>query len=196
MTKDTTIVIGKQLFPIVTQAINVIITDKTTLTLATELLSKLNQFNDKITEEKERVTKPLNEALKAERSRWKPLESQYTQAIDHLRTQMSEYQTAEVKRQREEEAKIASRIAPGKGKLSLETATKKLEAVEKPDKEVATEAGLVQFREVKRFEVVDMKVLPIEYHLPDEKMIQALMKDGKELPGVRYFTEQVPVNYR
>ena len=65
-TKDLTI-IQKSLSPLAAEAKTLKIKDLGSLKMATEILSKLNKLNDRIREEKERVTKPLNEALKAER---------------------------------------------------------------------------------------------------------------------------------
>lgn len=163
---------------------------------ATTFLSTLNKFNDKITSEKEKVTKPLNQALKAERERWKPLETKLEVAIALVRRGLTDYQTKAVAAQRVAEKKIVDRVGEGKGKITPETAIRKLDEVATPDQTVATEAGAVQFRAVKKFEVMDLTMLPIEYHLADETKIREAMKQGNELPGVRYYEEQVPYNTR
>ncbi len=163
---------------------------------AVVILSKLNQFNDQIKEEKEKVTKPLNEALKAERGRWKPLEAMYEDAIEGLRGKMSAYQTAVEKERREKEMAIASRIKEGRGNLSLETAVKKIDSLEKVEKEVATDAGLVQFREVQKLKIMDEMLIPREYLVIDEKRVLEALKAGREVAGAVVETVQVPVNYR
>lgn len=163
---------------------------------AVSILSQMNQYADSVKEKKELLTKPLNEALKAARDMFKPIEETYDDAIQSLRSKMSAYQTEQVRIQKEEETKIANRIGEGKGKLKIEKAMKKMESVVVPSKEVASTQGLVQFREVKKFEVVDIKALPLEYLMPNEALIQKAMKEGKELKGVRYFIDLVPVNYR
>jgi hypothetical protein len=78
----------------------------------------------------------------------------------------------------------------------METAMEKMDAVEAPDARVATEAGSLRFQTKKEFEVMDMSALPLEYHLADEIEIRKAMKNGIELPGVRYFTIEVPYNTR
>lgn len=162
---------------------------------ATILLSNLNQYGDSVQEKKDKLTKPINESLKNIRDMFKPVEI-YKGMIETLRGKMSKYQTDETNRMRDEEAKIAARVGEGKGKLKIETAVKKMNEIEKVDKEVATDAGLVQFREVKKFRVPDISKLAIEYHMVDEKKIAEAMKNGIELIGVEYYTEQIPVNYR
>jgi len=160
------------------------------------ILSNINKYADSVKEKKETLTKPINTALKNIRAMFKPLEETYEGAVEMLRSKMSKYQTAEVARVRAEEAKIAELVGEGKGHLKISTAVKKIEELKTPEKEVATDAGLVQFREVKKFEIMDMVLLPIEYHTVNESLVTKAMKEGKELPGVRYYTEQVPVNYR
>ena len=166
------------------------------LKVAVTLLSQLNKYADSVKEKKDLLTKPLNTALRAARAMFAPVEETYEGAIEILRLKMTKYQTEQVKIKQEAEQKIASRVKEGKGNLTLDTAVKKMAEIKQVEKEVATDVGLVQFREVKRFEVVNMGLLPIEYHLADEVAIAKLMKEGQEVAGVRYYTEQVPVNYR
>ncbi len=163
---------------------------------ASELLSRLNQFNDKIAEEREKVTKPLNEALKAERMRWKPIETPNAEAIAIVREKMSVYQTAEIKRQREEEARIAARVGEGKGKIKIETAVKKLDDVEKPDDQVKTDSGLTAFREDKVLRMIDASLIPREYLVVDEKKVLEALKAGIKVPGAEVEIKMVPINYR
>ena len=45
-------------------------------------------------------------------------------------------------------------------------------------------------------ELENITLLPIEYHLPDMVAVRKVMKEGKKLPGIRYWTEQRPRNTR
>lgn len=193
MTNDLTI-IEKEISPIAVQAINLAIIDDPSLKLGVELLSKLNQYNDKITEEKERVTKPLNEALKVERSRWKPLETVYNDAIGAIRAKMTTYQTNLLKVQQQDTEKVIAKVESGY--IKPETAVKKLEALPQVEKEHATEAGLVQFREKKQLLITDQLVIPRQYLIPDEDKILKALKEGTVIAGCELETIQVPVNYR
>lgn len=188
--------IEKQIAPIIDKAFEITIKSADDMKGASETLSQLNQFNDKITEEKEKVTKPLLEALNAERSRWKPLETVYKKAIDYLRGEMSEYQTAEIKRQRDEEAKIAARVGDGKGKIKIETAEKKFSEIERVDEKVATESGLVKFREDKVLKVIDLTKIPREYFELNESLLLKDLKAGKTVEGAELEVKMVPVNFR
>ena len=188
--------IKKQIIPVIEDALTLKIKSQADLVTATEILSKLNKFVDKVTEEKEKVTRPLNEALKAERARWKPIENQYTEAIETVRKLMTDYQTNLVKQQKEEEMKIAARIGEGKGKLRIETAVKKLDAITKAEKEYAKTEGLVQFAEQKVLKITDLSLIPRQYLIVDEKAVLEALKAGQSVPGAELDTIQVPRNYR
>jgi hypothetical protein len=179
----------KKVSELATQVESMEIGNAKELSQAVTVLSSINKYADSVKEQKEKLTRPINESLKNIRLMFKPLEESYEGAIKMLREKMSKYQTAEVARAKEEQAKIA--LTEG-----IDTAIAKMNEIAVPDKSIETKAGTVQFREVKKFKVMDMTLLPIEYHLPDERSIQAKMKEGKELPGVKYYTEQMPVNYR
>lgn len=165
-----------------------------TLEQAVMILSQMNKYADSVKEKKELLTKPLNEALKNARGMFKSIETTYESAIELLRGKMSVYQSEQVKLRRDAEQRIAHRVATGS--IKLENGIAKIEKLDTVEKEIATDQGLVQFREVKKFEVIDMKKLPLQYHLPNDKAIQEEMKKGNELLGVKYYIEQVPVNYR
>ena len=81
-----------------------------------------------------------------------------------------------------------------------ETAISKLEALPVTEKEQSTSEGLVQFADVKCFEVINLALLThetgVEYILPNDTLIRKAMKEGRELPGVKYWTEKQPRNYR
>lgn len=172
------------------------ITDSTTLKQGVEMLSKLNSYADSIKAKKELITKPLNEALKNARSMFKPLEEVYDEAVELLREKMSIYQTKEVNARKEAEQAIAARIAPGKGNLTLETAVDKISALPTPDKEVATEVGLVQFRETKVLKITSRAMIPAQYWVVDEAMVLEALKENILVPGAKIEIIQTPVNYR
>lgn len=188
------IILKKELQPIANEALQLKVKSHGDLLVATDLLSRLNQFNDRIVEERERITKPLNEALKVERSRWKPLEGFCLDGIEHIRSEMSSYQTKIVAEQKKKEQAIADKLSAGT--IDLDKAVKAIEKIKTPEKNIVGKDGDVQFRETKKFEVMDVTMLPVDYLLPNEELIRKALKEGVELPGVRYYTEMVPINYR
>lgn len=178
------------------QALSISITNNDSLKLATSLLSQLNQINDRISQEKDKVLAPLLEAVKAERARWKPTEAKNTFAIEAIRSEMTRYQTALVQERKIEEDAIALRIKAGKGNITLETAIKKIESLPTIEKETSTEEGSVQFREKKTLKIIDLSLIPeVYWHINDDLLLEDLKK-GIVIPGAEIEIVQVPVNYR
>lgn len=139
--------------------------------------------------EKQKVLKPLNAARKAEQDRWKPLEDKIDAALSVLDKEMTLYRTEQIRLVRVAEEKLAAKVQ--KGTLRPETAVAKMDALDRPE-----ELDNTGFRPYPCFEVMDMTLLPIEYHMADEQAIRTAMKSGTQLAGVRYWTEQRPYNTR
>jgi chromosome segregation ATPase len=164
------------------------------LTKATEILSKLNQRLDTITEEKEKITKPLNEALKVERARWKPAEEALTKVILGIRTALSQYQSAQIALNQAKQLKLATKLA--EGKITLNSASKQLETLPDTNQRISSDTGSIKFTPKKQIDTIDLAKLPLEYHLADEVAIRKAMNAGTELAGVTYKIVQIPVNQR
>lgn len=196
MTKDKAIVLKEEVSPVIAKALEITIKGKEDMVVATDYLSKLNKIADRIKEEKDKVLGPLNEARKAEMARWKPVEVMYEKGIEYIRHAMSDYQTLEIKRQREEEAKLASRIGEGKGKIKFETAMRKMNEIDKPEDNVVTDSGSIKFRETKVLKVVNEKIIPREYLLVDERKVTEALKAGMVVAGCELELKMVPVNSR
>lgn len=189
-------VIEKEVSPIVKKAEALKVKDQKSMEAASLMLSELNQKKDRIVAEKERITKPLNEALKVERNRWRPIETILDTAINSLRSSIGDYQTAETKRADAEAAKIAARTGEGKGKLKVETAVAKMDEIDRPAAKVATEAGMVRFRKDQVLKIWDETMIPREYLVPNEALILADLKAGKKVEGCELDIKMVPINNR
>lgn len=188
--------IKKEISPIVETATKCKIETKEHLIKATEILSQLNSFLDQITEEKEKITKPLNEALKQERLRWKPIETECEEVINSLRSKMSSFQTKMVKDQKEGQEKIAARVGEGKGKLKIETAIKKMGEIKNPLSTIETEFGGLKFRTDKKLKITDELLIPREYLIPNEALILKSLKEGKNVSECEIEEIQTPINNR
>lgn len=194
MKKPTTkaVSIIDQISPVITSINIPKIVDEKTLTSATEILSQANKYLKDLTIDKEKITAPLNAALKEVRAKYKPIEIKLEGIIENIRHSMSAYQTEQIRLQKIEEDKIAERVA--KGNLKAETGIKKMENLDKPVDNVNTQSGKISFKEVEKFEVIDISKIPMKYHLVDETAIRNAMKANIHLEGVRYYKEQVPIN--
>lgn len=155
---------------------------------ATVLLSELNRKLDTLKEEKEKVTKPLNEALKQERARFKPYEEALQGAVDQIKDAMKSFIA------KEEEAKAKALIDLRAGNT---TATEAIATIAENNTQGAkTTQGAVSFVEVKAFRIIDITKVPHDYLLPNETMIRQAMKEGKPIAGVEYYTEKQIRNRR
>lgn len=188
--------ITKQVSVSVQKATELTIKDAESMKEATTLLSSANKVLDSVTKEKEKVTKPLNEALKAERGRWKPIEVQLEEAVSIIRKKMTAYQTVALQQQAQKQENIANRVGEGRGKLTAETAVRQMEAVVSPEETVSTEQGSVQFRTVQKFELEDISKVPLECLILNETMVRDNMRKNIQHAGIRYYEEQVPYNTR
>lgn len=195
MKTDKSIIIQAETAPLLVKACEFSIKSADDMTEASEMLSRLNQANDKITAEKERITKPLNEALKAERSRWKPLELKLEEAITKIRTEMTDYQTEQVRLDKIEEKKIADKLASGEIKKTT-TAVKHMAAIYRPEQKVVVASGSVKFKPMPFLKITSEAQIPRDYFKLDEKMLLDDLKLGKQIPGAEIEIRQIPVNSR
>ena len=192
MTKEITI--QKELSAYEVSANKLVIKTETDRNDAVSLLSNVNKVLDKATEEKEKVTAPLNEALKAERARWKPIETACSTAIATIKAKMVTFQMALEASRRVKEAKIEAKVESGV--LTPQTASRKLEALATIRRTVTTDAGAISWRTVKRVDIFDTSALPARYMIPNETMIRKDALAGIEIPGVRITEDKVPANFR
>src|ERR1035437_2095173 len=121
------ITIQKQVNPIVKQVQTLVISSQEDMTKAVSTLSKLNKFADHIDEEKKKLTKPINEALKEIRSRYAPIEDVLSDAIETLKGKMTSYQDEATKAQHESEEDVADRV--NRGILKVQNAFREMEGI-------------------------------------------------------------------
>lgn len=193
---DDVKVLEKEIIPFIKKSESLKIKTPDDMAVAAETLSNINKYADAVKKKQESLTKPLNEALKNIRAMFAPLKDSLDDAILKIRGAMTTYQTESKRIADNEAAKIAARVGEGKGKISVDTAVKKMSEIDKPKNTVTVENGQIKFKTVQKFEIIDVSLLPKEYILPDEVKIRAVMKIGTQLPGVRYFSEEIPVNSR
>lgn len=192
--KDLVAKIEKEVSPIVSEAQALTITSPESLTAAVSTLSKLNSMNDRIVEDREKITKPLNAALKEVRAKYKPLESMLETAIGLIRTKMSTYQTDLMRKKKVEDEAAAAALAAGE--VSIEDAANALATTPPPAAGVRTEEGIVNFKTVQQLKITRLEEIPRKYLIVDEKPLLAALKAGTLVPGAEIEEVQVPINYR
>jgi len=187
---------ANELATIEEKATTLSITNPQDLAQATELLSQVNRYKDAILAEKDKVMRPILDAANAERARWKPEETKLEIIIIAIRKEITTYQTAAKATANDQKQAVVARIGSGRGHITLDTATTRLEAIDEPQAIVSTQSGSLRFRTMDRFEITDIAKLPAEYLLPNEPAIRQAQKAKTAIEGVRYFTEEVPINSR
>lgn len=193
---EIAIIEKKEVTPVEAKIAKLTIESPKDMKVAAEYLSQLNIALDKIVAYREAKTKPLNATLKLIRAETKGIETRLETHIESLRSKIGAYQTEATRIAAKKAEDIAGRVGEGKGYLKPTTAMAKIDEIDTPATEVVADSGSLKFRTVKKFEVMDITMLPIEYHVPNEAAIKAQMNAGVELAGVRYFEEQIPVNSR
>ena len=168
--------------------------DTASMEKATEYMSKANKFLDALKKDREAITKPINDSLKAIRAKYKPTEDKLTAIIENIRSQMTIYQTEQLRLKAEAERKITDRVE--KGTLKMETAIKKIENIEVPANKTTTDLGSVSFRATPRLKITDEKLIPREYLTINEGAIMNALKANITVPGAEIEIIQVPVNRR
>ncbi len=186
----------KEITPLADSALNIQITDKDTLIMATELLSTLNTYNDKITLQKDKIIRPALDIISVERKRWQPLESLLKPSIDLIRGKISNYQTDLINKQKQQEEAISSRISSGKGHYSLATGLKKLELIQTPESKITTSTGSLRFNTRQEVLITDKSKIPLEYLETKDSLILADLKKNITIPGAELVERQVPINLR
>jgi hypothetical protein len=179
-------VLEKRVLPLVAQAQAQQITSREDMKTATTVLSELGRYYDT----------PMNLALKNARAMFDPIEKPAKAAMQTLRTRMAEYQTAQTEAAEQAAEKLAARIQPGKGHLTMETAMRKADAIAKPDEVISTESGQLKFRKQPTLEITDLALIPAEYWLVDEAKLFQALKDGNEVLGAKIGYKMVPINTR
>lgn len=169
------------------------IKNEKTLTEAVEILSRANKHLDYITEQKELLTKPINQTLKEIRSRYKPLEDQLESIIHDIRRQMTAYQTSVENKKLAKQLTISTNLK--QGKIDLEKAVNKMANTATVDK-FKTESGSLKFRPTQTLKVTDIDLIPRIYFDLNESRLLSTLKQGKQVEGAKIEVKQVPINHR
>jgi len=157
------------------------INNQTELEQAQIIRNTLKADLKRITDEKDKVARPLLDAIAAERARFAPTIKKYEDAIKTISTMLTDYHTEQFKLQKAQEDKILS-----DGRLKDTTVLKKLS-----DIEVVETAG---FRKHQVLKITDEMLIPREYLIVDEKYVLQALKDGITVPGAEIEVKLIPVS--
>jgi hypothetical protein len=194
MSKDLSVVIKGEVSVYEREANTLDIKSAPDLEHAVRILSETNKTADRVKAEKERITKPLNDALKVERARWKPIEDACANAVATIKTKMLAYQRVIEAANAIKEQKIIARVE--RGTLRADTAVAKIEALPDATASVKTDVGMMQFRTIQKLVIDDALLVPREYLVVDDVAVKNAIKQGKSVPGCRVVEEKTIANFR
>jgi len=155
-----------------------------TLAQAKTSLSEVKEIKKVITEKKDSVVKPLNEALKNTRALFKPIEDKVEVIESYLKGEILKYNTKLLEEQRKREAEAQAKIQAG---ATFEEATKSIERVEKKIESIPT-------RKIKRLKIVDETLIPRQFLVPNEVAIKEALLAGEKVSGCELVEEEIIIN--
>jgi hypothetical protein len=138
--------------------------------------------------------KPVRELLNTLQLEFNGKVKPLLEAKDKLKAALTRYQI-----EREEKARLAQQKAIEQHEKRVERAIEKgkdPEAVAPPKQvaipssTVATEAGQVAFRTIKKYRIVNPDLVPNEYWMLDEAKIGKVIRAGGVIPGVESYDEK------
>jgi len=200
----------------------IIVNSQPTFEKAKQQLIELKSVEKFLTEKKESITKPLNEALKNTRSLFKPAEDKLSTIKVYLNSQILKYNQKLIAEQKEREAEALAKIREEEDKkrkaqeeadaLKAKTELTDEEKVKLQEAEVVanTEVDMskvvkkldntthkieqIRTRTVKRLLIENVELIPRDYMLPNEALIKQDLMAGKVVPGTRIVEETIAVN--
>ena len=160
--------------------------------LAAASLTGIKRISKFLKEEKEKITKPINEALKAARNMFAPFEDRVEKAEAIVKAALGAYadkiEAANLKRENDLAAKAAA------GTMKPETAARKMEEMKDSGAARKTGEGTVSFSKIKQVRVIKREAVPEEFWVLDmvavRKAALATGKLGEVIPGVEVYEER------
>ena len=142
---------------------------------------------DAIIARKEEITKPLNATLKSVRDLFRPFEERGESALRVIKDKMLSFSKEQTRKAEEAKQKLAERVE--RGTMKPETAVRKIEEMKAPEKTIATDEGKATTRTVKKYRVVDMKKVPLEFMEVNMTLVRNAFRAGKPVLGCEEYEE-------
>lgn len=156
-------------------------------------LIKITAEEKRIKGELKSVVGPIEESVKKVKGWFKPALDTLGEAGDLLRDKIGAYQTEINDKAKAKKEEIAEKV--NSGEISAEKAGSQIAKVEaKAENKVFNGNGSVSFTTHRFVKVVDLKLVPVEYLMPDMvKINKAILDEGKEIAGCSLVVEQRPI---
>lgn len=134
-----------------------------------------------ITDQKEKVSRPLLDAIAARRAEFAPTIAKYESEIEKVNKLLITYQNSILALQREKERKILN-----DARLKPETMINKLSKIE--------EVNTSGFRKQQVLEITDSALIDKKYWIIDEKLLFDDLKAGKQVKGAQIGVKMIPIS--
>lgn len=161
------------------------INSQPTLLVAQELLIRIKKGKEFVETKKKSITDPLNQALKATRELFYPIETALTYARSLIDTKILDYRTEIKKVVEQKKEEIAIKVE--NGAMKFEVGAQKIEKQEE-------KIDSFNIRKIREVEIVDETKIPRAYLLPNiAKIKKALLEEGIEVPGTRIIVREITI---
>jgi len=186
---------------LVSQAQELEIVDEATDSAAKSALATVTTQKRDFEKLRKSFTQPLNDHVKKINLFFKGQATPLDQTESILKQKVGAYyseQQAAARKEEERLRKLAAKRAE-KAAVKAETTGEPVApaipapTVATPVKTTKTDAGSVTMRTVHKWEIEDVEKIPREFMIPDEKKIKTMVDAKIPVPGVRAYSEQVPV---
>lgn len=191
---EAVIALHEQSLKLEQYATALVITNDGDIKSATNDLSIISGLKKAIEEKRKEYTQPINDHLKAVNEAFKAFTEPLTQADKITRTKILDYR-AEQERQRQEAEDIARterELAERKAALTGEPVVvpEVVEAAPAAPDRYRTEMGTLGKMTIRKWEVVDLSLVPDEYKVVDAAKIGKVVRAGiPSIPGIRIWEE-------
>lgn len=194
-------VVKRQVTMAMKEATDLFIDSKESMEMAGEVRKRIKQVGALIKARKEKITKPLNEALKSARDLFRPLEENHEEAEAIVGQKMITYQK-QVDEERQgieaeantKKAEIDRKLA--EGEITESSAKRSEKSIEKKigkAPEEVKKGESYHTRTIKKFRVIDRTKIPLEYMMVNEVAVRGAMLQDVVVPGIEYYLDKIIV---
>jgi hypothetical protein len=188
----------QQIKDMATYADSMVVETKAQCADATEYAARAAKLRKRLDKERERWVKETGGYTRAVNAMVKPWKEDLERAEKTLGRKIATHTDIQEQARRKAEAEARRATEELNARLAKEAETGGYEAfkIEAPIAETVatktrTESGSSSVKEEWKWEVSDFAALPDEYKVPNEKMLDQVLKAGKhEIPGLRIYTEK------
>jgi hypothetical protein len=185
MPKKEIVVLQKTAKDVSGQATLIQVNSQNTLIEANNILERVKEGKKYITEKKKTITDPLNQALKATRELFLPIEAMILFAENLLKGKILDYKQKIDKEVAEKKEEIAQKVESGE--IKFEAGAKKMEKQEEKISNFKT-------RKIRQVEIIDEKKIPREYLMPNMiKIKEDMLEKGINVDGCQIVTKEIAI---